>query len=272
MGQATFTVPGVLDIDTDLVTEFRIAKERPETYESRSARFKIGLNRRFSESLSGNAALAATVARDEDAFGIATYRVVSAPAELVTDTRDSKLDPKRGWRGSLGVEPAHEFYNDQTFVIARSQISGYQAIDNQDRVVLAARFGMASIAGTDTFGIPASMRLYGGGSGSVRGYAHQSIGPMINGQVVGGRGLAEGSLELRWRATKSIGLVGFVDAVAVSAESIPIDADIKIGAGIGVRYYTSLGPIRLDLAVPVENTDKLRFSDVAFYVGLGQAF
>ena len=270
MTRTTLIVPGVLDIDTDLFTEFHAAKERPETYESRYVRLKIGLKRVFNERVSGDIAIAAVVSQDEDVFGKSQHALGSLPANIVSDTRDNKLDPAKGWRLSFGAEPAYNFYDNTSFLIGRGQASVYKSLDAADRVVVAGRFGAASIVGSTIENIPASMRLYGGGSGSVRGFAFRSLGPRLNGEVVGGRSLLEGSAELRWRATQDIGLVAFFDAASVSAAYLPELDDVQAGAGVGLRYYTSLGPIRLDVAWPLTDTSDL--ADVAMYVGIGQAF
>ncbi|HUS95766.1 MAG TPA: BamA/TamA family outer membrane protein, partial [Hyphomicrobiaceae bacterium] len=270
MAKTTFTIPAILDIDTDLVTEFRAAKERPETYESRSAKLKIGLLRRFSETLTGTIAASGMFSKEEDAFGTSTHGVLTLPAGIVRDTRDHKLDPQDGIRASLDTEPGYDFYSSAAFLMTRAQISGYQSLDQTNRLVLAGRIGAGSIVGADVQDIPVSMRFFAGGSGSARGYAYRSVGPRVGGSVIGGLGLAEASLELRWRATSAVGLVAFVDAASISPESYPTFEDFKVGVGAGLRYYTSLGPIRLDLAVPIN--DSLRFSDLALYVGLGQAF
>src|SRR5690606_25667518 len=107
--------------------------------------------------------------------------------------------------------------------------------------------------------------------GSVRGYAYRNIGVETPDGIVGGRSLIEGSAEIRARVTQSIGVVGFVDAGYVSSESFPdFSEDLKLGAGVGLRYLTGLGPIRLDVAVPLDpGPDD---PDFAFYVGIGQAF
>ena len=113
--------------------------------------------------------------------------------------------------------------------------------------------------------------FFAGGGGSVRGYGYRTIGVPVGPEVIGGRSLIEASAELRARVTKSIGVVGFVDAGYVGAESFPdFDEELKVGVGAGLRYQTGLGPIRLDLAAPLNpGPDD---PSIAFYVGIGQAF
>ena len=123
----------------------------------------------------------------------------------------------------------------------------------------------------DTTEIPPDKLFFAGGGGSVRGYGYKSIGvPGPGGIVTGGRYLLEASLEARYKVTNDIGVVGFVDGGYVAADTFPGLDDLRVGAGIGLRYYTGLGPLRLDAAVPLNK--HAGDPDYALYVGIGQAF
>ena len=131
--------------------------------------------------------------------------------------------------------------------------------------------------------VPRNRRFYAGGGGSVRGFEYQSISPRrtfteLNdeGELVedferiGGRTLVEGSVEVRYKGEGPIGYVGFVDAGSVSREQASGLDDVRVGAGVGVRYYTSFAPLRADVAIPINP----RSGDAAFqvYISIGQAF
>ena len=148
----------------------------------------------------------------------------------------------------------------------------YYGFGADDRIVAAARLKLACIFGAPISELPPDKLFFAGGGGSVRGYGYRTIGVPVGDEVIGGRSLIEGSAEICARASpKSIGLVGFVDAGYVGAESFPdFDEELKVGAGAGLRYLTGLGPIRLDVAVPFNGGQD--DPDVAFYVGIGQAF
>jgi translocation and assembly module TamA len=131
---------------------------------------------------------------------------------------------------------------------------------------------IGSLVGPDIVEIPPDKLFFAGGGGSVRGYAYRGIGVEgPGGALIGGKSLLEASAEIRAGITESIGLVGFADVGYVGEESFPsFSEDLKIGAGVGLRYNTGLGPIRLDAAVPLDpGPDD---PDFAFYVGIGQAF
>jgi translocation and assembly module TamA len=90
------------------------------------------------------------------------------------------------------------------------------------------------------------------------------------GKVTGGRYLLEGSVEARYRITEEWGAVAFVDGGYVAADTFPGFDPLRIGAGVGVRYFTSLGPLRADIAIPLNK--QAGDPDYALYVGIGQAF
>ncbi len=122
--------------------------------------------------------------------------------------------------------------------------------------------------------MPASLRFFAGGGGSIRGYSYRTVGPIGPYQLpIGGRSLLEGSVEGRIKITDTIGIVPFVDAGTAFAGSLPdFDERIRVAAGLGLRYYTGIGPIRVDLAVPLNPDKQLKQPPVALYISLGQAF
>lgn len=268
---AVFTKPGVLDIDTDFFSELRIIRERPDTYESLGGNIKVGLAHRFDAYRSGSIALSGSHTRIEDAFGVSNYTLASLPAEYLYDSRNNKLDPSHGINALAQLEPVAELSSGEAFGASNLRIAGYVPVDADERVVLAGRVIAGSDFGASLADTPATYRFFAGGGGSVRGYEYRSLGPTYRGSVVGGLSLIGASAEVRARVFEQFGIVPFIDMATVSADSVPSFSDkVYIGAGIGVRYYTSLGPIRLDFAVPTTHTEGQPKFGV--YLGLGQAF
>ena len=158
-----------------------------------------------------------------------------------------------------------------TFFIMQAAASTYFDLSGNGRSVLAMRGLVGKIAGAGVFGVPPDQRFYAGGSSTVRGYRYQSIGPKFpDGEPTGGNAISAGSIEFRQRILDKFGAVGFVDAGQVGTNGVPFTSHWRIGAGVGVRYYTSIGPIRLDVAVPLNKEP--HGDSFEIYIGIGQAF
>lgn len=139
-----------------------------------------------------------------------------------------------------------------------------------DSLVIAGRIRVASILGADRERLAPSRRFYGGGGGSVRGFGYQQLGPKDpNDDPIGGRSLNEVAIEARYRFG-NYGIVGFVDAGQVYTGSTPDFSHMRAGVGLGGRFYTNFGPMRLDVATPIGR--KPGESRVSVYVSIGQAF
>ena len=198
-----------------------------------------------------------------------TFLVAALPGSLGYDGSDDLLNPTRGFRLSGRLSPELSLQAG-THAYVRMQIdaSGYQPLG--DRVVFAGRLRFGAIDGVARDSIAPSRRFYAGGGGSVRGYGYQKIGPVdVNGDPVGGRALTEFSAEARVRFG-SFGIVPFLDAGNLYDSSLPRISGLRYGTGLGVRYYSSFGPIRVDVGTPLNR--RPGESRVAVYVSLGQAF
>ena len=202
-----------------------------------------------------------------------TFFIAAAPASLMYDGSNDLLDPTEGFRLGGRISPEFSVRGDGSGYV-RAQLDGslYQPVG--ERVVAAARVRLGSIFGAGISSIAPSRRFYSGGGGSVRGYGYQRIGPRDgDGDPIGGRGLAEFALEARIRLKAfddSIGIVPFVDGGTLSTDSSPDFSDWRIGAGLGLRYYSRFGPIRIDVGTPLN--PQSGDSRVAVTVSLGQAF
>jgi len=191
--------------------------------------------------------------------------------QYVYDNRDNRLNPTSGFRVLAYAEPSYDIMSGAAFLKLKGEGAAYQSLDTASKFVLAERVVLGSIVGTSLEHVPADRRFYSGGGGSVRGYAYQGIGPKdIDNQPIGGLSFFETSVEMRIALTDTIGIVPFVDAGTVSTKSTPDFSDMKVGAGVGLRYITPFGPLRIDAALPL-NRDR---GDPRFgiYAGIGQAF
>ena len=276
---ATFEVPGIFTVEDDLIVKANYLRNVTENYTQQGFVGSIGVKREFSKEFTGQVGLSFERAKFMRAYSDVNgagryYTLVGIPVEATYDTTDSKLDPTRGFRLTGTVTPYPSFLGSTVgMTVMTGTASGYLSLDKDSRYILAARVRMGSIVGASLYDVPPPHRFFAGGGGSVRGYDYQSIGPTdAFGRVIGGRSLLEGSVEMRMKVTDTIGIVPFFDAGCAFRDSVPSfdDDGIKYSAGIGLRYYTSLGPLRLDVARGL-NRDK-GDPPYGIYMSLGQSF
>ena len=202
-----------------------------------------------------------------------TFFIAAIPGSLGYDASDDLLDPTQGFRLLGRLSPEVSFQGG-TFPYARMQFDASAYHPVSDSIVAAGRIRLGTILGADRNDIAPSRRFYSGGGGSVRGYGYQELGPRdIDGDPIGGRSLAEFALEARIRLKAfggNFGIVPFFDGGTLSTKAMPKFGDWQFGVGIGARYYSSFGPIRLDIGTPL-NRQK-GDGRIAVVVGLGQAF
>lgn len=192
---------------------------------------------------------------------------------VTLDGSDDLLDPTKGYRATVFLAPEVSRQGGAQSFYLRSQVdaSYYRSFGE---LTLAGRVRAATIQGAGIDDIAPSRRLYAGGGASVRGYGFQGVGPRdALGNPTGGTSLVEFSLEARVPTplfSGAVEVVPFIDAGSVSRGSTPSFGDIRFGAGIGLRYKTTFGPIRVDVATPINPLPG--DSPVVVYVSLGQAF
>ena len=199
-----------------------------------------------------------------------TYFIGALPSSLNYDGSDDLLNPTRGFRlgGRISLELSLQ---GNVFGYTRAQIDASVYRPMTGRVVLAARTRIGSILGAPRDAVAPSRRFYAGGGASVRGYGFQDIGPRDpNNDPIGGRSLAEFSLEARVKAFGNFGVVPFLDAGNIYTSTLPRFTGMRYGAGVGVRYYSNFGPIRVDVGTPLN--PQRGDPRIAVYVSLGQAF
>ncbi|UCI22156.1 autotransporter assembly complex protein TamA [Mesorhizobium sp. B2-1-8] len=266
-----FEKPGVIGPASKFFASMKTVLEHPDAYDHFSVKGSAGLSYELDKKQTVSAEVALDYSRIHDAFGKHTYLIASIPLQYVYDNRDSRLNPTRGFRVLAYAEPSYDILSGAAFLKLKGEGSAYQSLDTASKFVLAERVTVGSIVGTGLQNVPADRRFYSGGGGSVRGYAYQGIGPKdFTGQPIGGLSFFETSVEMRIAVTDTIGIVPFIDAGTVSTRSVPNFSDVKVGAGVGLRYVTPFGPLRIDAAVPL-NRDP---GDPHFgiYAGIGQAF
>ena len=272
---ARFIKPAFLRPDQTWELGVNAVKQDLKAYKQRAETIATSLRRKFSPQWTGSVGLSIT--RDDvsqkDVSHI--YQLFALPISATYDSTgltNPLLDPTRGFRVSLVATPTQAFgANSLTFAILQASGSTYFDLSGNDRSVLALRGIVGSVLGASNFDLPPDQRLYAGGSGTVRGYRYQSIGPLFpDGDPIGGTAVDAASIEFRQRLFGNFGVVTFVDAGQASDEGVPFTGTLRVGAGVGVRYYTPIGVVRADFAIPLNRPPN--GDTFGIYISLGQAF
>jgi translocation and assembly module TamA len=286
IGQGAISTEGIDGIDAELSARIsRPATFTPDTlayaqttlrsldepsFDLLGFRVEAGVEHWFSPRLEGALGVGLFVTRYEDARGERDGVVIDLPAELTWDARDDDLDPTSGLFLSGTVAP---FLTSDDGPGLRSTIDarGYLGFGEDAGTVLAARAQVGALVGSNIDAIPPDALFYSGGSGTVRGQEYQSLGALQRGVDSGGRSFAALSTEIRQTIGETnFGVVVFGDAGYVASGADFQDGDWHAGAGLGLRYATPFGPIRVDLATPVRGGGV--GEDLFLYIGIGQAF
>ena len=276
--RANFRRPDFLAIDQDFLATAEIANDVPVAYNSRRALATAGIERRVDRWLTGGLSLLvekANVTQLANVAGQGTqrYELVGLPAYVKLDQTDNLLNPTNGYRAQLNVTPARTFSGSHlTFVTNLLSGSTYWPLGREQRTILAGKLGLGSLDGAQLSQLPADQRIYAGGGGSIRPYGWQLAGPLAsNNKPIGGKSSLVLNLEARIRITETIGIVPFVDAGSYYESPVPqLGRTLLYGVGLGVRYYTAFGPLRLDLATPLHK--RSADSPIQIYISLGEAF
>jgi len=232
----------------------------------------LGIRHRFNDTFFAQAGLKFDTGTSTYPLGSINYTLIGVPLSISYDSTDKPLDASTGVKFVGSVTPYPKFLGSTVGItVFKAAASTYLSLDEDARYILAARAGFGSVVGAPLDEIPPNYRFYAGGGGSVRGYEFQSLSPRYYRIPVGGRSLLDGSIEARIKVTDTIGIVPFFDAGMAFEDSIPnFKPRIQTAAGLGLRYYTSIGPIRLDVATPIDRRPGDR--PVSLYISIGQAF
>ena len=279
-----FKKPGVLGPDSVYTGSLEIGRQQPLAYDRQFYAATSGVEYQIDANQTVSVGVRGEYETIGDYYGAQDYVLGSIPITYIYDSRDNKLNPTEGILANAFLEPTYSFSNSTAFVKARLDASTYVSPLESDRLIFAGRVAYGNVFGASLNDVPNDRRFFAGGGGSVRGYEYQSIGPYYPSSVppgsgydadftdtpTGGLSLFEASAEARIGVTENIQIVPFVDAGSVSDNLMPDFSNLKFGVGVGARYLTSFGPIRLDVGLPLEPGP--RDASFQIYAGIGQAF
>lgn len=260
--------------DQDLKLDAKVKKEDSKAYESKGISFGGSIERRYKHKLTAEVGARYNFEHIEDEDEIKHYSLILLPISIAQDKSNNRLNPTLGWKWRFNFTPT---YNTRaakdSYLKNWLGVNYYHSFFDSEDHLLALRGGVGSIKGDSINSIPATERFYAGGSNSLRGYGYQMVTPLDKkNHPIGGLSIIETSAELRFRIQKKYGIVPFIDCGNSYSDKIPaMNKSLFCGAGIGFRYYSAIGPLRVDYAIPLKKRAGIDKS-FQLYFGIGQSF
>jgi translocation and assembly module TamA len=273
---AQFIKPSFPWRDTSLQADLGAVDQYLQAYDRKAVTGDLLLNVKIAPHWTASGGINGEQARITQEGMTDNYTLAGIPLSLKYDDTNDLFNPTHGVRALAQVTPTESFTGKPgTFVLSQITASTYLDLSSlwsePGRSVVALRGLVGKAFGVQQFGLPPDQRFYAGGSTTVRGYKYQSVGPQVpDGNPEGGTAISAGTLEYRQRILDNYGFAAFVDAGQVTANGAPFAGNYHVGVGVGARYYTSIGPIRVDVAVPVNKEPG--GDSFELYIGIGQAF
>lgn len=272
---ARYRLPFVFGPEYDFIAQAGVIHQDTDAYKLESASTTAGIEWHVSRNWNLSVQGTAEGGRGKDpGKKRREYLMLGVPLSANFSSTNSLLDATDGGRALFSVLPYTGYYGEN-FNVVRSRIDLQRFIPfaEKDKFVLALRGSVGGLFGAEAPEVPPSVRFYGGGGGSVRGYEYQSLGPRnADKDPLGGSSMLEVSVEPRYRINDTFGIVAFIDGGMVYEDwsDSSFGQDMRWGTGVGVRFYTAIGPVRLDIATPIN--PRRGDSAIHMYISIGQSF
>lgn len=271
---ATFHKPAFGPPNQSLIAEAKIHNEKTDAYRQHLASVATGLDRQFNKRWSGSSSLSIeTGFMNERESNKKIFTFFGIPTSVMRNTSNDLLNPTKGTKFIVSITPyIGKYKKNVTTLRSRFDFNAYLDVLKNKKFILAGKIALGSLLGKQIEDYPAILRFYAGGGGSVRGYDYQSLGPKNKyGNAIGGLSFSTINFELRIKLTETFGIVPFIDGGNIYEKKLPnLKKSLYWGAGLGFRYYSNFGPIRLDVATPLE--DRTHNKHFQIYISIGQSF
>ena len=258
----------------DLIWQAEVERETTKGFTEASVNLSGTIERQFSDVLRISYGAGYTWLRNTHSNNNGDFHLIKFPMQAMWNYSNNLLDPTTGYSIHVKTTPILQTLGS-IFAYSKHQLTTtvYQPLDTDHRFVLAGKATFGTIWGSKKHRIPPSERFYAGSDTLLRGYRYLTVSPLnCENDPTGGRSLMAFSLEARMRLYDPFGIVVFYDVGNVYNSSIPrFDHHQLQSVGIGLRYHTPIGPLRLDFAIPLNPRNHV---DSAFqiYFSIGQSF
>lgn len=248
---AEYSIPGENPREDRYAILFNLKDENSDSIETRS--YSIGISKQQQRGR-WQQVIGLNYQQEESTFSGVTdtsYFLIPQITYSTISTRD-RLRIKNGYSLSTQLRGSSQtLLSTEDFVQLRLNAKGIYSLSNNVRLLGRTEAGTTWVDDFDL--LPASLRFFAGGDNSVRGYDYQSLGPRnASNDVIGGRNLVVGSAEIEYRFKENWGIAAFIDSGNAFDD---VDVSLHTGIGIGLRWFSPVGPVRFDLAVPQDNGD-----------------
>ena len=271
LGEVGYEIPHFFHRAAALKTFSRIGEDRPRAYEARYWKTQAGMSWDVTPVLNLSLAYAWKIEQVTQFGETKEYYLQSMPVNLLLDYRDDRVEPTGGGVFFAGADYVTDWNDGRRFIREQGRFRPIVKIWNHPQMTLSGMAGAGSLQGGDVTDIPADERFYAGGSDTLRGYAYQMAGPLVDDDPTGGCSMLTLSAEWCVKVYGPVGLVAFVDGGNVFSQSMPdTHEDLLWGAGGGLRVFTPVGSIGVEMGIPLNPrpVDDPR----QFYITIGLQF
>jgi len=273
-GKLSYRKPDFLVLDQDLVTTLEFTHDKNNNFNEHSLSLSGIFEQTYNDQFFYSYGVELEQLLVTKSLNDQTQTLFRLPLVFEYDTTDDLLDPHRGVYLRTAITPNTNIPDvNLAYVKQITMFSGYHSFNKSNRLVLAGRTYFGTIWGAKRVDIPPPDRFYGGTESLLRGYAYLTVSPLDkDDNPLGGRSIFVVNGELRYRFQNNLGLAAFTDIGNVFGDGIPsLDTTILKSVGFGGRYHTPIGPIRLDIAFPL-NRRKGIDNSYQIYLNVGQTF
>lgn len=275
-GEINYRRPDFFHVDQSLTAFLTGEYEQTEGYTERELSLGTRIDRVYADCLSIWAGAGIKQQRVREFGGATTDSTLAIfPLGIRYTDVDDLLNPTKGYTALARTTPFISISKvEETWVAHELLLTAYYPLSCQPLLVLAAKGHWGCLWGASRLDIPAPERFYAGSANSLRGYGYRSVGPSgpPGTTPTGGRSLMLYAVEGRLHYSEDLEFVTFFDAGNVYERSLPqFDQRLLKAVGFGARYHTPIGPLRADMAFPLDRRPG-QDDEYEVYVSIGQAF
>ncbi len=272
--KVSYVKPDYLRPDQDLVLATELKRDLTRGFHEESFTMGAALERQVTEKTRLSLGVMYKQLYTTKSENNGDFNLFKVPFVYRWNDTDNILDPQKGATMFFKSVPTVQFL-DKPFVYCINQFIGtaYFPLAEDGKFVLASKINVGSIVGGPNHSLPIPEKFFAGSENTLRGYNYYTVSPLDhNSKPIGGRSMIIYTLEGRWKVNDQWGVVGFFEAGNVYKPSFPaFDRKVLKSIGIGGRYYTPVGPLRLDIAFPLDRRPGIDRS-FQIYFSVGQAF